>query len=256
MKQIAAVWKKTAFCFLGLISVIILLSATTAVFFLTLERSEPAAAQAASSASPAEGTQSSLDTWEFTGQLEDWRLLLVNNTVSMPEDKLPDLETIGSIQVDRRIVDDLQAMLEAASGDGVELTLSSGYRSAERQQELFQKAVEDNRFLGMNLEMAEAVAAESVARTGHSEHNTGLAIDFNGVLETFDETPEYRWLQRHAYEYGFVLRYPQEKSELTGIRFEPWHFRYVGREHAEKMRLLNLCLEEYVTYLTAQQSRS
>ena len=252
MKQIAAVWKKTAFCFLGLISVIILLSATTAVFFLTLERSEPAAAQAASSASPAQAAQSSLNTWEFTGQLEDWRLLLVNNTVSMPEDKLPDLETIGSIQVDRRIVDDLQAMLEAASGDGVELTLSSGYRSAERQQELFQKAVEDNRFLGMNLEMAEAVAAESVARAGHSEHNTGLAIDFNGVLETFDETPEYR----HAYEYGFVLRYPQEKSELTGIRFEPWHFRYVGREHAEKMRLLNLCLEEYVTYLTAQQSRS
>lgn len=256
MKQTAAMWKKTVFCLLGLIGMVILLAATTAVFFLALERSEPAAAQAASSASPAEAAQSSLNTWEFTGQLEDWRLLLVNNTISMPKDKMPDLETVGSIQVDRRIVDDLQAMLKAASGDGVELTLSSGYRSEERQEELFQKAVEDNRFLGMNLEMAEAVAAESVARAGHSEHNTGLAIDFNGVLETFDETPEYRWLQRHAYEYGFVLRYPQEKSELTGIRFEPWHFRYVGREHAEKMRLLNLCLEEYVTYLTAQQNHS
>ena len=105
----------------------------------------------------------------------------------------------------------------------------------------------------MNPVMAEEVAEQSVARAGHSEHETGLAIDLNGVLETFADTEAYRWLQRHAYEYGFVLRYPEGKEEITGIRFEPWHFRYVGKEHARKMRLLNLCLEEYISYCSLQK---
>lgn len=97
----------------------------------------------------------------------------------------------------------------------------------------------------MDSSEAEAVAANSIARPGSSEHSTGLAIDFNGVSEEFDTTPEYRWLMKHAADYGFILRYAEEKESITGIRFEPWHFRYVGSEHAREINRLGLCLEEY-----------
>ena len=104
----------------------------------------------------------------------------------------------------------------------------------------------------IRLVLEDTADSKEVLRRRHRAHT--LTGDLNGVLETFDETPEYRWLQRHAHEYGFVLRYPEDKSEITGIRFEPWHYRYVGREHAEKMRMLNFCLEEYVAYLDARDS--
>lgn len=233
-----------------------LLTAVTIVFLSVLSGAEEAGAQAqneltaeapAASSRQEEAPASSKEAAQ--AQPEDWRLLLVNFETPMPEGSEPELEKVGNIQVDKRIVPELEKMIEDAGKEGLTLSLSSGYRSAERQGELFQNAVEENLSLGMNREMAEEVAAESVARAGYSEHNTGLAIDLNGVLENFDETAEYRWLQRHAHEYGFVLRYPGDKSELAGIRFEPWHFRYVGRENAEKMKLLDLCLEEYVAYL-------
>lgn len=253
-------WKKILLALLCAVGMSALLTATTAVFFFALGSADtPEAAAAAQpsvseSAPSEEPAEEALSTWEFTGQPDDWRLVLVNFEIPVPSQNDPELETIGSVQVDKRIVDDLQAMIDDAGKEGLTITLSSGYRSAQRQGELFEQAVEENLALGMNLEMADAVAAESVARAGYSEHNTGLAADLNGVLEDFDETPEYRWLQRHAHEYGFVLRYPEEKAELTGIRFEPWHYRYVGRENAEKMRMLNLCLEEYVAYLDAQEA--
>ena len=252
-------WKKIMLAFMGVIGVSALLTATTAVFFFVLDDGTSAEVQTGNQPTVSEETASEmsgslLSTWEFAGQPDDWRLVLVNFEIPVPNDNDPELETIGSVQADKRIAEDLQAMIDDAEKEGLTITLSSGYRSAERQGELFQQAVEENVSLGMNLEMADAVAAESVARAGYSEHNTGLAVDLNGVLETFDETPEYRWLQRHAHEYGFVLRYPEDKSEITGIRFEPWHYRYVGREHAEKMRMLNFCLEEYVAYLDARDS--
>ena len=99
-----------------------------------------------------------------------------------------ELETIQGVQVDARILSDLQAMIEAAEAKGLTLTLSSGYRSKERQAMLFENAAQENRSLGMNPVMAEEVAEQSVARAGHSEHETGLAIDLNGVLETFADT--------------------------------------------------------------------
>lgn len=259
MENRLAVWKKILFGLLAAAGVTGLLTATTAVFFYALgsaaPQASPAAGEPAASSSAAEEEEGPLSTWEFTGQPDDWRLVLVNFEIPVPAGNDPVLETVGTVQVDERIVEDLERMIGDAAQEGLTLTLSSGYRSAERQGELFEQAVQDNLSLGMSLQMADMVAAESVARAGYSEHNTGLAVDLNGVLETFDETAEYRWLQRHAYEYGFVLRYPEDKTELTGIRFEPWHYRYVGREHAEKMRLLNLCLEEYVAYLDEQAAR-
>ena len=102
----------------------------------------------------------------------------------------------------------------------------------------------------------EAVEAadRAVQKPGYSEHNTGLAMDFNTVNDSFKNTNTYAWLMEHAEDYGFVLRYPEDKEDITGIMYEPWHFRYVGVEHAKKMNELHMCLEEYIEYVRSQQS--
>ena len=97
--------------------------------------------------------------------------------------------------------------------------------------------------------LAEETALRTIAKPGHSEHHTGLAVDLNDVSDDFEETQAYRWLQAHAAEYGFIQRYRTDKSHITGIDNESWHYRYVGREHALAMERLDLCLEEYVAYL-------
>ena len=98
------------------------------------------------------------------------------------------------------------------------------------------------------------VADRAVQKPGYSEHNTGLAMDFNTVNDSFKNTNTYAWLMEHAEDYGFVLRYPEDKEDITGIMYEPWHFRYVGVEHAKKMNELHMCLEEYIEYVRSQQS--
>ena len=103
---------------------------------------------------------------------------------------------------------------------------------------------------------AEKAAELLVQRPGYSEHGTGLALDFNGVSSDFEHDEAYLWLNEHAAEYGFVLRYPTDKVNLTGIDYEPWHFRYVGRENAEKMNELGYCLEEYIDYLMTEPESS
>lgn len=118
---------------------------------------------------------------------------------------------------------------------------------------MFDRAVQQNLAKGMDWELADATAAKSIARPGRSEHNTGLAVDLNGVAEDFDTTAEYRWLQENAEDFGFILRFPADKESVTGIRFEPWHYRYVGVEHAKEMNRLGMCLEEYIDYLNAQK---
>ena len=184
---------------------------------------------------------------------EDDRIVLVNYAETMPEDFHRNIVNLYGVDVDERIVEPFQQMQAAAQADGVSLWISSGYRSVQRQSELFDRAVEENLGNGMGQQQAEAVAALSVARPGCSEHNTGLAIDLNGVRENFDTTPEYEWLTEHAAEYGFILRYPEDKQEITKIRFEPWHYRYVGVEHAKAMQERHFCLEEYVEYLENQR---
>ena len=102
----------------------------------------------------------------------------------------------------------------------------------------------------MTREAAEADARKTIQAPGYSEHHTGLAIDFNEVAYGFAESGAYAWLRAHAAEYGFVERYPEDKAAVTGIDYEPWHYRYVGRTHAVRMQALGLCLEEYIAYCT------
>jgi outer membrane receptor for Fe3+-dicitrate len=106
---------------------------------------------------------------------------------------------------------------------------------------------------GYNRPEAEKLARKVVAAPGTSEHNLGIAVDFNGVKDDFYKTEEYKWLTEHADEYGFILRYTKEKQNITKKIYEPWHFRYVGKEHAKAMKRMGLCLEEYIDFLKNQR---
>lgn len=131
------------------------------------------------------------------------------------------------------------------------LWVASGYRSRRRQEDILESAIQERMAQGLTREQARAKALETIAQPGHSEHETGLALDFNDVSQGFQETEAYQWLRQHGAAYGFIQRYQREKEDVTGIKAEPWHFRYVGREHALAMERLGLCLEEYVRWQRA-----
>ena len=107
--------------------------------------------------------------------------------------------------------------------------------------------------LGISQEEAERLTDEYINKPGASDHNLGLAVDFNYVDNKFDDLEAFKWLKENAEDYGFILRYPKDKEEITKISYESWHWRYVGEEHAKKMNELNMCLEEYIEYLQNQE---
>lgn len=145
------------------------------------------------------------------------------------------------------MADDLENMIAAAFSDNIKLWISSGYRDINLQTKLFNRQVEREKSRELiSQEEAERRASQVVARPYTSEHNTGLAVDFNGVEDDFYKTQEYKWLQENAHKYGFIERYQEKFQNITGVIYEPWHFRYVGKEHAEEIKQSNLCLEKYV----------
>ena len=185
-------------------------------------------------------------------------LLLVNPWNAVPEDYTPRLVDLGDgIWIDERAAGDLTAMLEACYADphGSIPVPISGYRTQEYQQGLYDDKIRRLREAGWSEEDAPAEAAHSVAVPGTSEHQLGLAIDIldvnNSELDlTQSWTETQRWLSAHCAEYGFILRYPDGTSDITGIIFEPWHYRYVGKELAQKITASGLTLEEYLAQET------
>ncbi|MBO7310970.1 MAG: M15 family metallopeptidase [Clostridia bacterium] len=147
----------------------------------------------------------------------------------------------------------LQAMMLAMSADGVkDVSVTSAYRAYSRQKELFEGYVKDHMAEGMTEEQAIEAALEYSARAGTSEHQTGLCIDFitstmRELDESFENTKAFEWLSANAYKYGFILRYPADKVDTTGYKYEPWHYRFVGRDAAEEIYNSGLCFEEYLT---------
>lgn len=201
-------------------------------------------------AAPANGVVEQ-NAFEDYQQLSDPLLVLVNGQVPLPEDWAFTPFLVDDQVVDSRMREDLSALLAAAEEENVWLWTASGYRSEERQQALLDHAVRENREAGMEAGQALGDALRTIALPGHSEHQTGLALDFNDVSGDFALTEAYRWLQEHGAEYGFIQRYPAGKESVTGIAEESWHYRYVGRPHAQAMKRLGLCLEEYVLYVKA-----
>ncbi len=181
----------------------------------------------------------------------DWRLVLINKQHPIPEDYSFTLGTIkGSMQCDERIIGDLMSMLQAAKDDGVNLAICSPYRDLNRQEVLFNKKITNYMGQGMSYMEAYKLASQAVTIPGASEHQIGLAIDifsdtYTLLDEGFGETEAGKWLAEHSCEYGFTLRYPEGKEYITSIEYEPWHFRYVGKEAATVMKEEGICLEEF-----------
>lgn len=176
-------------------------------------------------------------------------LILVNGSHPAPKTYRPRLVTAYGFQMAEQTAAAYTKMHDAAAADGVSLWISSAYRSSERQEELFEKEIESYARTHSSPQEAEAYAAQSVAHPRCSEHVTGLALDLNGVRDDFDATPAFRWLDVHAQDYGFILRYPKDKQNVTKIKYEPWHYRFVGETAARAIKKNNLCLEEYLASL-------
>lgn len=176
-----------------------------------------------------------------------WELVLVNDKYSVPDSFPGELVTLkNGEEVDARIYPDLQNMFDAARKEGLELTVRSGYRTKERQKEILEDKQAEFVELGYSNREAKKLAREWVARPGHSEHELGLAVDINAVESVTSKDVLYHWLNQNSWKYGFVCRYPSEKSDITKVAHEPWHYRYVGKTHAKAMYEANQCLEEYL----------
>ena len=181
-----------------------------------------------------------------------WMMRLVNHTHPLPDDFDVELGTLpNGLQFDARAIDQLEKMLGDGNASGLQLMVCSAYRSIARQDKLFEQMKQQ--YIAQGMTEQQAYDKTSTIRTPHacSEHSSGLAADIVAVNyqtldDGFGDTPEAKWLAAHAADYGFILRYPKDKEDVTGIIWEPWHFRYVGVENAQKVKDSGLCLEEYL----------
>lgn len=188
--------------------------------------------------------------------LNEWNLKLVNNDNSVDKSYVPELEEYADgIMFDKRAIGYLRNMINAMHKDNITgIWVQSAYRSYEKQEELFNRKVTSYKNQGKGQAEAERLAQMVVQRPEMSEHNLALAADFNTVTNEFENTRAFTWLQKNAANYGFILRYPKDKQDITKITYESWHWRYVGKEHAKVMKEKGYCLEEYIDYLKGVES--
>ncbi|MBR6307798.1 MAG: M15 family metallopeptidase [Lachnospiraceae bacterium] len=181
---------------------------------------------------------------------DDWSLILVNKTHPIPDDYEVKLTVIkGSMRCDERAVEPLRNMLNAANAKGISLYVCSPYRDGDRQEMLFNRRINQYMDNGKSYLEAFKTASKDVIIPGCSEHQLGLAFDivcsYHSTLDwEFGDTEAGKWLYEHCAEYGFILRYPKGKESITGIVYEPWHFRYVGTEAAKYIMENGITLEE------------
>lgn len=186
---------------------------------------------------------------------DSWNLLLVNKTHPVPVGYDVPLTTIsGSMQCDERVLEPLLNMLDAANSDGVSLIVCSPYRDYQLQEKLFLRKINSYMAAGYSYLDAYKKSSKAVIVPGASEHQLGLAFDivvsYHAVLDfAFGDTAGGKWLKEHCAEYGFILRYPKGKEDVTGIEYEPWHFRYVGVDAARYIMENELTLEEFLENL-------
>jgi len=188
------------------------------------------------------------------GEIPDipWNLRLINEQHPLDPDFVPELVEIApSHFVDARIADAARQMLQAAEAAGMSMFIVSAYRSYDTQKEVFNETMQGWLDRGKSLFDAFQETSRAVAIPGTSEHAAGLALDiisssYGELDEQQATTPETQWLMANSWRYGFILRYPSEKSHITGIVFEPWHYRYVGIEAARVIFEQGITLEEYL----------
>ncbi len=177
---------------------------------------------------------------------DEWNLIVVNRWNEIPENySVTLIELDNGQKVDSRIYPDLQEMFDAMRAEGIYPTVREGYRTAEEQQEVLEERIQRYMNEGYSRSRAERTAKKWVAVPGTSEHQLGIAVDINADKTRSTNDEVYTWLAKNAHNYGFILRYPLGKGDITGAEYEPWHYRYVGMEAAEKIFNNRICLEEY-----------
>lgn len=227
----------------------------------------PSSAAESTSAAASEGAEESRDNAlgltkaEVAAMLADPMMVLVNHINKMPDNYTFDTKECGSQTAVNKTLqtpacDAFLEMQKAAAADGVIVWMQSGYRSVKYQTGLYERKTKYYTDRGYDTATAKEMAAAVVNPPGYSEHNCGLAADLNspehtGLDEGFENTTAFRWLCEHAVEYGFILRYPKGAEDKTEITYEPWHWRYVGRENAAKISASGLCFEDYIAQLHA-----
>lgn len=194
-------------------------------------------------------------------QGEEWALTLVNGSHPLPEDFSPEVSAVDRYpdrKFDARAVAQLNALLADAEKAGHPLYLVSTYRSVSYQKGLFTRKTNFYKNKGFAQQAAEEQASQWVAKPGCSEHNLALAADIvsknwysshSDLTGEFADTPEFQWLYANCAQYGFILRYPEGKAQVTGVEYEPWHYRYVGQAAAQEIMAQNTTLEEYLEHL-------
>ena len=234
---------------------------------LLTDRLVPSSTAESTGAAASEGAEESRDNAlgltkaEAAAMLADPMMVLVNHTNKMPDNYTFDTKECGSQTAVNKTLqtpacDAFLEMQKAAAADGVTVWMQSGYRSVKYQTGLYERKTKYYTDRGYDTATAKEMAAAVVNPPGYSEHNCGLAADLNspehtGLDEGFENTTAFRWLCEHAVEYGFILRYPKGAEDKTEITYEPWHWRYVGRENAAKISASGLCFEDYIAQLHA-----
>mgnify|MGYP003208638965 FL=1 len=185
------------------------------------------------------------------GRLENgWNLILVNRDNYIPDNYEFELtELANGEKVDSRIYPSLQDMFDDARAKGLHLFVAAGYRTEEKQRQLLEEKTEAYVNEGHSRSKARELAEEWVAVPGTSEHQIGIAVDINADTKYSSRDSVYGWLEKNSWKYGFIRRYPPDKTEITGVINEPWHFRYVGKEAAQEIYSQGICLEEYIEML-------
>ncbi|MCL2864508.1 MAG: M15 family metallopeptidase [Lachnospiraceae bacterium] len=192
------------------------------------------------------------DSRNDVGSVVAWNLRLINSTYPFLDAETPELaELQPGHKVDVRIVDSARAMFEDAATEGLDLKLISAHRTYEEQRAIFNETMVLWNTKGLDWVDAFMETQKSVALPGHSEHASGLALDiispaYDMLDERQETTPEVQWLKENSWRYGFILRYPQDRSHITGIIYEPWHYRYVGQEAAQMIFERGITLEEFL----------
>ena len=181
-------------------------------------------------------------------QSDDWRLILVNRDHPLEEEYSGELTELRYGQsVDSRIYPDLQAMFDEMRADGLSPKVAEGYRSREDQAQKLSDKIEDYISYGRSREEATELARTRVEEPGTCEHETGMCVDISSEEEDNESSSKvWKWMDENGSRYGFIKRYPYDKSDITGIKGEPWHYRYVGTEAAEEIMEKGITLEEYL----------
>ena len=178
-----------------------------------------------------------------------WNLILVNSEYRIPDNYQNEIKLTtlsNGKQVDSRIYPELQTMFNDARAAGLQLFVREGYRTRDEQQQLLDEKISAYQSEGYSETEAEKLAKEWVALPGTSEHEIGLAVDINADTSVSAADAVYAWLEDNSYKYGFIKRYPSNKTDITGVSNEPWHYRYVGKKAAKEIYEKGLCLEEYL----------